>query len=103
MKYKDLPLKISCFDLEIEAINRFRILTPFLDANCQICRELNQLDGYSTILCLDFVDCPQELRLNRAEWQEFSQLLVYSAHYLGLANSIVIKLGDRLIARITVN
>ncbi|MEM8675975.1 MAG: hypothetical protein AAGF83_19195 [Cyanobacteria bacterium P01_G01_bin.67] len=98
MKFKNSPLKDSCFDLEIEAINRFRILTPFLDPKCHIFRELY---GLSTVLCLDFSACPQDLKLNLAEWQEFSQLLAHSSHYLGLADSLTIKVGDHILSWVT--
>lgn len=88
------PLNCTSIDLEIEAIKRFRDLAPFLASECRVYRELN---GHSTVLCLDFAACPQDLKMNKEEWQEFAQLLVHSSHYLGLANSLVFKNGDRLV------
>lgn len=95
MTSKNSPLNYTSNDLELEVIKRFRTLVPFLTPECRVYRELN---GRATILCLDFSACPQELKINKKEWQEFAQLLVHSSHYLGLANSLVFKNGDRILA-----
>ena len=95
MASKNSPLNYTSIDLEIEAIKRFRDLAPFLSPECRVFRELN---GRSTLLCLDFTACPQDLKMNKDEWQEFAQLLVHSSHYLGLANSLVFQKGDRILA-----
>ncbi|MBE9044971.1 hypothetical protein IQ255_11240 [Pleurocapsales cyanobacterium LEGE 10410] len=100
MTPKNSPLKCTSIDLEIEAIQRFRKLAPFLKAECRVYRELN---GRSTVLCLDFKTCPQELKTNKEEWHEFAQLLLHSSHYLGLANSLVFKHGDRILAWMSLN
>jgi hypothetical protein len=84
--------------LEIETIERFRSLVPILSPECQVFRELN---GRSPVLCLDFAACPQEIEMNEKEWQEFALLLAYSCHYLGLANSLVFQIGDRVVAWMT--
>ncbi len=97
---KNSPLNCTSIDLEIEAIQRFRIRAPFLDPKCQVFRELN---GRYTILCLDFTACPQELKTNKEEWQEFARLLTDSSHELGLANSVVFKKGDRIVSWMTLN
>ena len=93
MASKNSPLNCRSIDLEIEAIKRFRDLAPFLDPECRVFRELN---GLSTVLCLDFAACPQDLIMNKKEWRELAQLLVHSSHYLGLANSLVFKNGNRI-------
>ncbi|MDJ0742013.1 MAG: hypothetical protein QNJ32_01490 [Xenococcaceae cyanobacterium MO_167.B27] len=90
----------TSIDLELEAIKRFRDLAPFLDPECRVYRELN---GCSTVLCLDFATCPQDLKINKQEWLEFAQLLVHSSHYLGLANSLVFKNGERILSWMTFN
>ena len=100
MTFNNSPLKCTSIDLEIEAIQRFRSLAPILDSKCQVFRELN---GSSTLLCLDFTACPHELKMNKEEWQEFAQLLLHSSHYLGLANSLVFKKGDRILSWMTLN
>ena len=94
MTFQDSPLKCTSIDLEIEAIKRFRSLTPFLDPKCLVFRELKV---NSPVLCLDFTACPQDLKMNKEEWQEFAKPLVHSSHYLGLANSLVFKNGDRIV------
>ena len=100
MASENSPLNYTSIDLEIEAIKRFRDLAPFLDPKCRVFRELN---GLSTVLCLDFAACPQDLQMNKDEWQEFAQLLVHSSHYLGLANSLVFKFGDRAVGWMNVD
>ena len=89
------PLNCTSIHLELEAIKRFRDLAPFLNPKCRVFREVH---NRSTLLCLDFTACPQDLKMNKQEWQEFAQLLVHSSHYLGLANSLVFKSGDRILA-----
>ncbi len=100
MASKNSPLNCTSIDLELEAIKRFRALAPFLSPECQVFRELN---GLSPILCLDFAACPQDLKMNKKEWLEFAQLLVHSSHYLGLANSLVFKNGDRVVGWMNFN
>lgn len=100
MASKNSPLNCASIDLEIEAIKRFRDLAPFLSPECRVFRELN---GRSIVLCLDFTACPQDLKMNQEEWQEFAQLLVHSSRYLGLANSLVFKRGDRLLGWMNLN
>ena len=100
MASKNSPLNCTSIDLELEAIKRFRDLAPFLDPECRVFRELN---GHSTVLCLDFTTCPQDLKMNKEEWQEFAKLLVHSSHYLGLANSLVFMIGDRVVSWMSLN
>ena len=92
------PINNTSLELELEAIRRFRCLVPFLDPECRVFRELN---GRSTVLCLDFTACPQDLKMNQKEWQEVTELLLYSSHYLGLANSLMFKVGKRIISEIS--
>ena len=98
MASKNSPLNYRSIDLEKEVIKRFRILVPFLSPQCRVFRELN---GRSPVLCLDFAACPQELQMNKKEWQEFALLLALSCHYLGLANSLVFKNGKRVLGWMT--
>ena len=100
MTSKNSPFNCTSIDLEMEAIKRFRFLTPFINSECRVFRELN---GRSTVLCLDFAACSQDLNMNKQEWQEFAELLVHSSHYLGLANSLVFKNGDRIIGWMSFN
>lgn len=101
MTFKNSPLKCTSKDLELEAIKRFRDLAPYLDSECRIFRELS---GHSIVLCLDFAACSQDLKMNnKEEWQEFAKLLVHSSRYLGLAESLVFKNGDRILAWMSLN
>ena len=100
MASKNSPLNYRSTDLEIEVIKRFRELAPFLPPECRVFRELN---GLSPVLCLDFVLCPQALKMNKKQWQELARLLAYSFHYLGLAETLVFKNGERLVAWMTLN
>ena len=100
MTFKNSPLNSTSSDLELEAIRRFRALAPFLSPECRVFRELN---GREPVLCLDFAACPQDVQMNKEEWHEFAKLLVHSSHYLGLANSLVFKQGDRLLAWMNLN
>lgn len=100
MEFNKVPLNCTGIDFEIEAINRFRGLDPFLSPKCHIFRELN---GNSPVLCLDFAACAEDLKMNKQEWKEFAQLLLHSSRYLGLANSLVFKNGDRILSWITSN
>ncbi|MDJ0648041.1 MAG: hypothetical protein QNJ60_04985 [Xenococcaceae cyanobacterium MO_188.B19] len=94
------PINGTSIDLEMEAIRRFRKLAPFLPSECQVFRELN---GRSTVLCLDFRACPQELKMTKKEWFEFAQLLIHSSHYLGLANSLVFKTSKGILGWMSLN
>ncbi|MDJ0696706.1 hypothetical protein [Mastigocoleus sp. MO_188.B34] len=100
MAFNNSPLNYTSIDLEIETIKRFRSLAPFLSTECLVFREFN---GDSTILCLDFAACSQDLKMNKEEWREFAVLLAHSSNYLGLANSLVFKNGDRVVGWITLN
>ncbi len=100
MAFKNSPLNYRSVDLEIEAIRRFRALVPFISPKCRVFRELN---GRSPLLCLDFAGCPQDLEMNKKEWQEFALLLALSCHYLGLANSLVFKNGQRVVGWMTLD
>ena len=100
MASKNSPLNYRSLDLEKEVIRRFRALVPFLSPKCRVFRELN---GRSSVLCLDFADCPQELQMSKKEWQEFALLLALSCHYLGLASSLVFRNGKRVLGWMTLD
>ncbi len=60
-----------------------------------------ELNGLETVLCLDFANCPQELKMNQKEWEEMAILLAISCNELGLANSVVWKKGKKIIGWMT--
>ena len=77
-------------NLETEAIKRFRLLVPFLPAQCRVFRELN---GNSIVLCFDFTDCPAALTVNLEQFH----LLVVASTSLGLAESLIFKVNDLIV------
>ncbi len=89
MSQQNFPLHNASSDLEKVAIKRFRSLVPNLPQECKVFRELWDR---STVLCLDFINCPESL----AAMQEQSMLLVLSAHYLGLADTLLFKVGKKV-------
>ncbi len=82
------PVNCTSRDLEKEAINRFRTLASFMPREWGVGRELN---GLSTILCVDVTPSPVDLKTNQELWQELARLLAHSSNYLGLANTVVFK------------
>jgi len=77
-------------DFERAALERFRSLVPFLPPNCKVFREPWNC---STVLCLDFVNCPIYLDSVR----EQGHLVVNAAQALGLANAIVVRIGNKFV------
>ena len=98
MMFKNSPLNNTSIELEIEAIKRFRDLASFISPQCLVDRELN---GLETLLCLDFTDCPQDLKMNKKEWSEVIICLAIVCDYLGLANYVVFKNNGRIVGRMT--
>ena len=94
MASKNSPLNNTSIELEIEAIKRFRDLASFISPKCLVYRELN---GLETVLCLDFADCPQDLKMNQKEWLELTILLAISCDELGLAHSVAWKKGKQIV------
>ncbi len=95
MAFKNSPLNDSSIDLEREAIKRLRGLAPFMGDKCRVSRELN---GSDTVLCLDFSDCPQDLKMSEKEWSERAVLLAFSCEEVGLAKAVVWKKGEQIVA-----
>ena len=94
MASKNFPLNYS-LDLEIEAIKRLRSFIPELPQECRVFRKLK---GASTLLCLDFVDCPRELSRSM---EQFGLLAIVSYH-LGLAESLIFMIDQQIIGWTTI-
>ncbi|MEQ8384782.1 MAG: hypothetical protein RIB93_22210 [Coleofasciculus sp. D1-CHI-01] len=88
------PANYTSADLEKAALSRFRSLISFLPKNCKLFRELW---NRSTVLCLDFENCPN--LLDQVMGQSFLLLLV--AHYLGLADSVLFRRGKKVMGWMT--
>ena len=80
--------------LEKEVIKRFRDLAPFIPPKCLVFR---QRDPNQTVLCLDFVDCPQKLKMSLQKWSKITLLLANSCEELGLAKSLLFKNGQQIL------
>lgn len=98
MAAKNSPAHNTSIDLEREAIKRFRELVRFSSPKCRVWRELK---GRETLLCLDFADCPQALKMNQSEWEEVMILLAISCDDLGIAKYVVFKNGERIVVRMS--
>ncbi|PSF33105.1 hypothetical protein C7H19_20645 [Aphanothece hegewaldii CCALA 016] len=81
-------------NLEKEIITRFRSLVKFLPPKCRIFRETWDT---STVLCLDFDDCPSYLPISKVK----SPLLSEIAQKLGISQSISFKMGNRSMGWVT--
>ncbi len=88
MAHRNSPLNYTSADLEKAALNRFRSRVVDLPQQCRVCRELWDR---STVLCLDFADCPDSLETSMSQ---FFPLLL-AAHDLGLADSLLFKMDHR--------
>jgi hypothetical protein len=77
-------------DFEKEALQRFRRLANCIPPQCQILREPW---GSSTVLCLDFQNCPHLWE----DTKEQSDRLVKIVQELALAQSILFRMGKKVI------
>jgi hypothetical protein len=80
-------------DFEKAAIHRFRSLVSFLPLTCKVFREPWEC---STVLCLDFADCPSYLELAKQE----ARSLAEAAETLGLAGAIVFRVSHKFMGRV---
>lgn len=88
------PNEFTSENLEKEVISRFRAKVKFLPQDCRIFRET--WDS-STVLCLDFDDCPSYLSISKVK----SPLLSEMARELGLGQAISFKMGQRSMGWVT--
>ncbi len=77
-------------NLEKIAIDRYRTLITNIPQECRVFRELW---GNSTVLCLDFVECPDQLESTLKQ----SLLLLVGLEYLGLGNAIIFRINQKVI------
>ncbi len=76
--------------LESIAIDRYRRLIDCIPSKCRVFREIW---GNSTILCLDFVDCQEDLESTLQQ----SWLLLAGLQSLGLGSSIIVRIKQKMI------
>jgi hypothetical protein len=84
------PLNSTSTDFEQAALARFRSLVEFLPQDSKIFRESW---GRSTVLCLDFVNCPHLFNVD----QEQIRILSRAIAELGLADSMIFRLGSKIV------
>lgn len=82
------PLDCTSANFEKVALSRFRALVQELPQTMKVFREPW---GSSTVICLDCENCPQWY----SDFQENSDLLVQAVDKLGLANSIIFRMGKK--------
>ncbi len=86
----EFPLDCTSANFEKVALTKFRSLTPYLPTRIRISREPW---GRFTVLSLDFQDCPQYFPLSSEE----NQNLVEIMNKLGLSNSIIFRIGNKIL------
>lgn len=89
MHSKRSSLKSTSADFEKAAMERFRSLAIYVPENCQVFREPWDC---STVLCLNFEACPDLLESVKHK----VDVLASAAHALGLARSIIFKIGNKV-------
>jgi hypothetical protein len=83
------PLNSTSSNFEKVALDKFRFLANCLPENIKIFREPW---GRSTVLCIDFENCPQLFPLDR----EQTSRLAGAIEELGLANSVIFRIGSKI-------
>ncbi|AFZ37882.1 hypothetical protein Sta7437_4414 [Stanieria cyanosphaera PCC 7437] len=90
------PLDCTSANFEKVAISRFRSLVKELPETMKVFREPW---GCSTVICLDCENCPQWC----SYLQENSSFLVQAVIKLGLANSIIFRMGKKTLGWIRID
>ena len=70
--------KVTSADFEKAAIGRFRLLASDIPQDCQVFREPW---GRSTVICVDFKDCPHHLNQTQKQMEN----LVKAAQEIGIS------------------
>ena len=84
------PLNYTSANFEQAALTKFRSLVTFLPQNSKISRE--PWDR-STVLCINFENCPHLFSVN----QEQIRLLSQAIASLSLADSIIFRIGEKIV------
>ena len=89
MNNSQLPFGCTSSELEKAVIKRFRTHLGSLPSQCNIFRETW---NNSTVICLDFVQCPHLLD----SLKDMEPFLIEGVQSLGLGNAVVFRLGKKL-------
>jgi hypothetical protein len=90
MANQESPLNCTSANFERVSIERFRALATCVPRASKVFREPWDC---STVLCIDFENCPNLLNPTR----EKAYLLVLAAQTLGLANSLIFRIGKKTV------
>jgi hypothetical protein len=91
MANQESPLNCTSANFERIAIKRFRALATCVPRASKVFREPWDC---STVLCIDFENCPNLLQTTK----EKADLLVIAAQTLGLANSLIFRIGKKTVS-----
>jgi hypothetical protein len=83
------PLDCTSTNFEKIALQKFRFLATCLPEDIRVFREPW---GRSTVLCLDFDNCPHLFMTTQAK----INLIATAIQQLGLANSIIFRIGKKI-------
>ena len=86
----DSPLNCTSNNLEQAALSKLRFLVPFLPQDSKIFREPW---GRSTVLCIDFADCPHLFSVDQEQYRLLSQAIAT----LGLSSSLLFRIGSKTV------
>ena len=84
------PLDCTSTNFEKIALSRFCSLVKCLPHNITIFREPW---GVSTVICIDFINCPQSFPLTPKQ----IKLLTEAIEKLGLSNSVIFRVGKKIL------
>ncbi|MDJ0596577.1 MAG: hypothetical protein QNJ72_42520 [Pleurocapsa sp. MO_226.B13] len=84
------PPNYTSADFEQVALSKFRSLVDFLPQDSKIFREPW---GRSTVLCIDFANCPHLFSIDK----EQARLLAEAIAKLGLASSVIFRIGSKIV------
>lgn len=84
------PLDCTSANFERNALSRFRSLVSYFPQEIKVFREPW---GNSTVLCLDYENCPHLC----SDLQAQADLLTEAITQLGLANSVIFRIGTKTV------
>ncbi len=84
------PFNCTSANFELVALAKFRALASFLPQDAEISREPW---GRSTVLCIDFANCPHLFSVD----QEQAKVLSNAIAQLGLTSSVIFRIGNKIV------
>ena len=84
------PLDCTSANFEKVSLSRFRSLSSYLPQDSKIFREPW---GRSTVICIDFIDCPHLFPLTPKQTNNLTEAI----QQLGLAHSVIFRVGKKIL------